>query len=71
MFEWAGCVAYALLAALIIRLIVFPVGPLLDVPLLVRVGAAAFALAGYYVTGGNLLLGVAAGAAGVGVFGAL
>ena len=61
-FEWVGCVAYALLAALIARMIVLPVGPLEQTALAARVAAAAIALAIFFATRRNLALGVAAGA---------
>jgi branched-subunit amino acid transport protein len=70
-FEWAGCVAYALLAALIVRLIVFPAGPLLDVPLDWRLAAAGIALLVYILTERNLLAGVAVGAIAIAVLGSL
>ncbi len=61
-FEWVGCVAYALLAALIARMIVLPIGPLEQTALAARVAAAAIALAIFFATRRNLALGVAAGA---------
>ena len=61
-FEWVGCVAYALLAALIARMIVLPVGPLAGTALSARLAAAVIALAIFFVTRRNIGLGVAAGA---------
>ena len=61
LFEWLSCVTYALLAALIARMIVFPSGPLAEAPLFDRVAAATLALATFYLTRRNMLLGVAAG----------
>jgi branched-subunit amino acid transport protein len=61
-FEWVGCVAYALLAGLIARMILMPFGPLAATPMGDRIGAAAIALALFYLTRRNLLVGVAAGA---------
>ena len=46
-FEWVGCVAYALLAALIARMIVMPVGPLEETDLGMRLISAAIALAAF------------------------
>ncbi len=60
-FRWVAAVAYALLAALIARLIVVPLGPLQATSLPDRLVAAALALAVYLVTKHNLMLGVAAG----------
>lgn len=61
-FEWVACVAYALLAALIARMIVLPVGPLEQTALAARVAAAVIALAIFFATRRNLAAGVAAGA---------
>ena len=61
-FEWVACVAYALLAGLIARMIVLPVGPLAETALGARLGAAVIALAIFFLTRRNLGLGVAAGA---------
>ncbi len=60
-FDWVACVAYALLAGLISRLILLPQGPLAQTPTADRVGAAIFTLAIFYLTRRNLALGVAAG----------
>ncbi len=45
---WVGCVAYALLAALIARMIVFPIGPLAETTLFARLAAAAVAFALFF-----------------------
>ena len=47
-FEWVGCVAYALLAALIARMIVMPVGPLEATDLGSRLISAAIALVAFF-----------------------
>ena len=60
-FEWIACVAYALLAALIARMIIFPIGPLAETYLADRLGAAVGALAIYFLTRNNLLAGVSVG----------
>lgn len=60
-FEWVACVAYALLAGLISRMIVLPVGPLAETPLSDRLGAALLALAIFFLTRRNLFLGVLSG----------
>ena len=62
-FDWVGCIAYALIAGLVARMIVFPVGPLQEVGLAARFGAALAAIVVFYAGRRNLLLGVAAGAA--------
>jgi branched-subunit amino acid transport protein len=60
-FRWVGCVAYAVLAGLIARMILLPVGSLAGTPLLSRVAAATAALAVFYLARRNLLLGVVVG----------
>jgi branched-subunit amino acid transport protein len=60
-FEWIACVAYALLAGLIARMIVLPTGPLVGTPLTDRIAAAAIALAIYFLTRRNILAGVGVG----------
>ncbi len=64
-FRWVGCVAYALLAGLVARMILLPIGPLRDAAVEARVGAAAVGLAAFLLTGRNLLLGLGAGVAAV------
>ena len=61
-FEWAACIAYALVAALVARMIVLPTGPLAETPLGDRLGATALSLAVYFLAGRNMLWGVGAGA---------
>lgn len=63
LFEWVGCVCYAMLAGLIARMIVLPVGPLEQTALAARVAAAVIALAIFFLARRNLGLGVFAGAA--------
>ena len=60
--RWVGAVAYALLAGLIARMIVLPLGALQATALTDRVAAAAIALAMFFVTRHNVLLAVGAGA---------
>ncbi len=60
--EWIGCVAYALLAGLIARMIVLPIGPLAETALAARIAAAVVALAIFFLLRRNVMLGVAAGA---------
>lgn len=62
-FRWVGCVAYAVLAGLIARMILLPVGSLATTPLLSRVAAAGAALLIFYVARRNLLLAVVVGGA--------
>ena len=61
-FQWVACIAYALLAALVARMIVLPTGPLAQTPMIDRVGAAVLAFAVFFAGRRNMLLGVGAGA---------
>jgi branched-subunit amino acid transport protein len=56
-----GCIAYALLAALVARMILLPTGPLQATGLPVRLVAAAAAVAVFFALRRNLLAGVVAG----------
>ncbi len=60
-FEWVGCVAYGLLAALIARMIVMPVGPLEATDLGVRLISAAIAVVAFYLARKSIFIGVTAG----------
>jgi branched-subunit amino acid transport protein len=60
-FRWVGCVAYAILAALIVRMIVLPVGPLEATSFGVRIGSAALGIAIFYILRRNSLAGVTVG----------
>ena len=62
LFDWVACVAYALLAGLIARMIILPVGPLATTPTADRIAAAVIALAIFFLTRRNMGLGVLAGA---------
>ncbi len=62
LFQWAACVAYALLAALIARMILLPTGPLAQTPMIDRLAATSLALVVFYVSRRNMLLGVGVGA---------
>lgn len=63
LFEWITCVAYALLAGLVARMIVLPVGVLQDTALDARLGSAAVALAVFFLTRRNTFAGIVAGTA--------
>ena len=63
LMRWVTCVAYAILAGLIARLIVLPQGgALADTALWMRLVAAALAICVYFVFRRSIALGVAAGA---------
>lgn len=59
--RWVGCVAYGILAALIARMILLPVGSLATTPVPLRLICVALALAAFYLGRRNSLLGVATG----------
>jgi branched-subunit amino acid transport protein len=63
LIRWVEAVAYALLAGLIARMVVLPLGPLQQTPLASRLAAAAIAVAVFLLTRHNLLFGTAAGVA--------
>lgn len=60
-FVWAGCVAYALIAGLAVRILLLPTGTLAATPLPARLVACAIALVVYFVFRRNLFMGIAAG----------
>ncbi len=61
LFRWVSCVSYAMLAALISRMTVIPVGSLAETPLSLRLGAMAVAIATYFLAGRSMLSGVVVG----------
>ncbi len=60
-FVWAGCVAYALIAGLAVRILLLPTGTLAATPLPARLIACALALIVYFVLRRNLFAGIATG----------
>lgn len=65
-FTWISCVAYAMIAGLIARMLVMPTGALAEATALERAVGSAAALGVYFwLTRRNLFAGVAAGAAAV------
>jgi len=61
LIEWVTCVTYALLAGLVARMILLPIGALSATPDWVRLSAAGAGLAVFIVTRKNVGLGVLAG----------
>jgi branched-subunit amino acid transport protein len=61
LFKWVACVAYAMVAGLIMRIMVMPTGLLAQSLLAERAAACAVALAVFYLARRNLLLAVAGG----------
>ena len=68
LFEWVACVAYAMLAGLISRMILLPNGPLAETATADRIAGAVIALAMFFLTRRNVGLGVAAGAGALVLF---
>ena len=60
-FEWVTCVSYAMLAGLIARMTVLPLGGLAETPLIHRLLAMALAFAVFFGWRRKVLPGVAAG----------
>ncbi|MEX2165116.1 MAG: AzlD domain-containing protein [Sulfuricaulis sp.] len=60
-FAWITCVAYAMLAGLVARIVILPVGTLAASALGDRLVACALALAVFYLSRRNLFMGVGAG----------
>lgn len=67
-FRWISCVSYAMLAGLISRMTVMPLGSLAETPLSFRLGAMMVAIVIFLLAGRSMLLGIVAG---VGLFIAL
>ena len=54
-FRWFNCIAYAILAALIARMIIFPSGALAEVDYLIRIIALILSILIFYVGKRNLV----------------
>jgi branched-subunit amino acid transport protein len=65
LFQWVGCVAYAMIAGLAVRILVLPTGTLTVAPMPDRIGACALAFLVYIVSRRNLFLGVGTGFAAI------
>ncbi|MGY8990465.1 MAG: AzlD domain-containing protein [Rhodospirillales bacterium] len=64
-FDWVSCVAYALIAGLVTRMIILPIGTLQETPPEARLLGAAIALVIFFAARRSVLLGTFAG---VGLF---
>jgi branched-subunit amino acid transport protein len=65
LFNWVACVAYAMVAGLISRIVIVPGGMLTQTGLAERLIACVLAVAAYYLSRRNLLVGVSAGVAAI------
>lgn len=70
-FIWVTCVAYAMVAGLISRIMLMPSGLLATSLLADRIAASVIAVLAYRRSGRNLFIGVGAGVLSVLAFGAL
>jgi branched-subunit amino acid transport protein len=61
LFDWVACVAYAMVAGLIMRIIVMPTGLLAQSFLIDRLLACTVALVAFYASRRNLFIGVLTG----------
>ncbi len=55
MFRWFNCLAYATLAALIARIVIFPNGSLSEVEPVLRISVIIFSIVIFYVSKKNLV----------------
>lgn len=69
--RWVTCVSYAMLAALIARMLMMPEGPLAATPLLDRVIACAVGLAALFLLKRNTLMAMLIGAAALALLASL
>ncbi|MEJ8573426.1 AzlD domain-containing protein [Microbaculum marinum] len=60
---WVRAVATALVAGLVARLVIYPVGDLASTALTVRLAAAAIGIATFFIVRRNMLAGILAGEA--------
>ncbi len=61
LFKWAACVAYAMIAGLVARMILLPGGIVQQTPLYERLIACAVALSVFYLSRRNYFLAVGGG----------
>jgi branched-subunit amino acid transport protein len=61
LFRWIECVAYAMVAGLMVRIVLLPSGVLAASPMVDRVAGCLIALAAYRLFKRNLLAGMGAG----------
>ena len=70
-FRWLTCVAYAMLAGLVSRVVFLPVGELAETTLVHRLAGIAIAVAAFRLSGRNQAIGVLLGAASLPLLGLL
>jgi branched-subunit amino acid transport protein len=70
-FRWISCVAFAMIAGLVCRVVILPVGELEHTSLIDRLLGVAVALIAFRLARKSLLVGVLAGAAALPILGFL
>ena len=55
MFRWFNCLAYSTLAALIARIVIFPLGSLSEIDYLIRLVVVVLSVGVFYLTKKNLV----------------
>lgn len=60
-FQWVTCVSYAMLAGLIARMVILPVGSLDGVPLWIRLAGIVVGMGVFFLARRQVLVGVGAG----------
>ena len=70
-FRWITCVAFAMIAGLVCRVIILPVGELEHTSLIIRLAGVAIAVIAFRLARRNLLVGVLAGAVTLPILGYL
>lgn len=63
LFRWIGCVAFAIAAGLMGKILLLPSGVLAEAPLLSRLGGVAIALAVFFLLGRRLFVSLGVGVA--------
>ena len=61
LFEWFSCLAYGIIAALVARTLILPMGLLAQVPLWQRLLPISLAFVSFYLIGKRLWLGILVG----------
>jgi len=61
LFQWVTCISYCMLAGLISRMILVPVGNLVEVPLWIRLAGVVVGLAVFFIAGRIMLVAVGSG----------
>jgi branched-subunit amino acid transport protein len=66
-FRWVKAVSTALIAGLVMRLVIFPIGAMAATPLSARLAALIVGVLCFYLARRNLLVGILAGCATIGL----